>query len=252
MRNIRVASVQFEHAPGDKAANLAKIRHFVGEAAAQGVEIVAFPECCITGYWFLRNLSREQLLALAEPVPDGPSTRALAGPRQGARHDHRRGAGRARQAGQLYNTYVVAMPDGTWRRHRKIHAFESDDIVPGIEFTVFDTPHGCRVGVLICYDCNIIENVRITALMGAEILLAPHQTGGCTSKNPHQMGLIERRVWEARHGDPGSHRGRTQGRQGPGLADALAARRAPTTTACSSSSATASASTTTRSAPATR
>ena len=104
--------------------------------------------------------------------------------------------------GVLHNSYVVAMPDGNWRRHRKIHAFESDHIVPGSEFTVFDTPHGCRVGVLICYDCNINENVRINALRGAEILLAPHQTGGCASKNPHQMGVIDRGAWEARHTNP--------------------------------------------------
>jgi hypothetical protein len=32
--------------------------------------------------------------------------------------------------------------------------------------------------------------VRITALMGAEILLAPHQTGGCTSTNPHTFTQI--------------------------------------------------------------
>jgi predicted amidohydrolase len=202
MRNIRVASVQFEHAAGDKEANFKKIRHFVREAAAQQVEIIAFPECCITGYWFLRNLTRRELLALAEPVPDGPSTRALL--ELSRKRQMTIGAGLVEidRDGLMHNTYVVAMPDGTWRLHRKIHAFESDDIVPGSEFTVFDTPHGCRVGVLICYDCNINENVRITALMGAEVLLAPHQTGGCTSKNPHLMGLIERRVWEARHSDP--------------------------------------------------
>ena len=73
------------------------------------------------------------------------------------------------------------------RRHRKLHAFEHQPSAGG-EYTVFDTPHGCRVGVLICYDCNIIENVRATALLGAEILLAPHQTGGCRSANPHLMG----------------------------------------------------------------
>ena len=59
MRNIRVASVQFESAPGDKQANLAKIRQFVERAARERVEIIVFPECCITGYWFLRNLGRE-------------------------------------------------------------------------------------------------------------------------------------------------------------------------------------------------
>ena len=214
MRNIRVASVQFEHAAGDKAANVAKVERFAAQAAAQRVEILVFPECCITGYWFLRNLTRGQLLALAEPVPDGPSTRALLG--LSRQHGMTIGAGLVEldEAGLMHNTYVVAMPDGAWRRHRKIHAFEHDHIVPGSEFTVFDTPHGCRVGVLVCYDCNINENVRITALMGAEVLLAPHQTGGCASKNPHQMGVIERRVWDARRTDPAAIEAELKGDKG--------------------------------------
>ena len=216
MRNIRVASVQFEHSAGDKEANFAKIRRFVREAAAQKVEIVAFPECCITGYWFMRRQTREGLIALAEPVPDGPSTRALL--ELSREHHMTIGAGLVEvdRAGAMHNTYVVAMPDGNWRLHRKIHAFEHDDIIPGSEFTVFDTPHGCRVGVLICYDCNINENVRITALMGAEILLAPHQTGGCSTKNPHLMGLIERRVWENRHDDPQAIEAELKGDKGRG------------------------------------
>jgi predicted amidohydrolase len=214
MRNIRVASVQFEHAAGDKQANFSKIDRFAREAAAGRVEILAFPECCITGYWFLRKLSGDQLLALAEAVPAGPSTRALLD--LSRRHGMTIGAGLVEvdDAGALHNTYVVAMPDGSWRLHRKIHAFESDDIVPGSEFTVFDTPHGCRIGVLTCYDCNINENVRITALMGAEVLLAPHQTGGCASKNPHLMGLVERRLWDARHADPAAIEAEFRGDKG--------------------------------------
>jgi predicted amidohydrolase len=50
MKNIRAASVQFEHASGDKHANLTKIENFVMQAAEQGVELIEFPECCITGY----------------------------------------------------------------------------------------------------------------------------------------------------------------------------------------------------------
>ena len=69
MKDTKVASVQFEHAPGDKQANLDKVRRFTAEAAEQGVELVVFPEMCITGYWFLRDLGREQLTALAEQVP---------------------------------------------------------------------------------------------------------------------------------------------------------------------------------------
>jgi predicted amidohydrolase len=117
---------------------------------------------------------------------------------------------------KLYNTYIVAMPNGDCRRHRKIHAFVSEYISSGSEFTVFDTPHKCRVGVLTCYDNNIIENVRITALMGAEILFAPHQTGGCNSPDPHTMGLIDRALWENRHNNPQAIEEELRGSKGRG------------------------------------
>lgn len=201
-RTLRVASVQFEHQPADKEANFAKVEHFTAQAVAAGARLVVFPECCISGYWFIRNLSLAQLAALAEPIPAGPSTqrlRALA-MRQGVTI----GAGWIEAAGDgvFHNSYVVALPDGTVHCHRKLHAFEHEAVRSGTEYTVFDLPDGFRVGVLICYDCNIIENVRITALRGAEILIAPHQTGAVRSKNPHLMGLIDRRIWDNRKADP--------------------------------------------------
>jgi len=202
MRNTRVASVQFEHAAGDKQANLAKVKDFVDLAAAQGVELIVFPECCITGYWFLRQLSRDQLEALAEPVPGGPSSQALMA--LAMEHGMTVGAGliEAASDGKMYNTYVVAMPNGEFQGHRKIHAFVSKYLSSGSEYTVFDTPHGCRAGVLTCYDNNIGENVRITALKGAEILLAPHQTGGCKTPSPCCMGLIDKSLWDNRKANP--------------------------------------------------
>ena len=214
MKNIRVAAVQFEHAAGDKAANFAKIEAFAAQGAMRKVAIVAFPECCITGYWFLRNLSREGLWALAEEIPDGPSTRRLL--ELSRRHGMTIGAGLVERTadGRMFNSYVVAMPDGQWRRHRKIQAFESEHISSGAEYTVFDTPHGCRVGVLICYDCNIFENVRITALLGAEVLLAPHQTGGCWSASPHAMSPVDRRLWDNRLADPAAIEAEFRGPKG--------------------------------------
>lgn len=202
MRKVKVASVQIESVPADKQANLAKIRGWVEKAAGQGVEIVIFPECSITGYWFLRKLDREAFAALAEPVFEGPSSQALMG--MSKEFGLTVGAGFIEEGkdGKFYKAYVVAMPDGTVKRHRKLHAFVSPYLTCGDEYTVFDTPHGCRVGVLICYDCNLIENVRINALMGAEVLLAPHQTGGCRTSNPHKMGVIDRAVWDNRASDP--------------------------------------------------
>lgn len=202
MNNIRVASVQLHHAANDKAANLDKIRAFVAAAAAQQVELIAFPEMCITGYWHVRKLSKADLLGLAEPVPDGASTRELLA--LSAKHQITIGAGLIElgEDGAMYNSYVVAMPDGRTACHRKLHAFEHEHIRSGNRFTVFDLPQGVRAGVLICYDNNLIENARITALMGAEVLLAPHQTGGCRSRSPRAMGAIDPALWLRRKESP--------------------------------------------------
>jgi len=205
-----------EHADGDKQANLAKIRRFVEAAAAQRVQLLAFPECCITGYWFLKNLDRPQLEALAEPVPDGPSTRQLVEWAQEFQLTLGAGLVELGGDGRLYNTYVVATSDAQVHRHRKLHTFVSRLMDSGSEFTVFDTPQGCRVGVLVCYDNNLVENVRITALAGAEVLLAPHQTGGCDSRSPYAMGLVDPALWHNRHADPAAIEAEFRGDKGRG------------------------------------
>ncbi len=202
MNNIRAASVQFNHRPGDKAANLDRVRAFVKDAAAQQVDLIVFPEMCITGYWHVRHLTRDAIEDLAEPVPDGPSTQELLA--LAREHDMTVGAGLIERGedGTLYNSYVVAMPDGQTACHRKLHCFISEHLASGNSYTVFDIPQGCRVGVLTCYDNNIGENVRITALKGAEILLAPHQTGGCETISPKGMKTIDPRLWDNRRDNP--------------------------------------------------
>ena len=216
MRDIRVATVQFQHASGDKAYNLGRVRHFVGEAAKAGAEIIAFPEMCLTGYWHVRKLPREAVEALAEPVPAGSSTQELL--RLSREHRMTIGAGLIERAddGKLHNSYVVAMPDGRWARHRKLHVFVSRFISEGDQYTVFDSPHGCRIGILICYDNNIIENARATALLGAEVLLAPHQTGGCNSVSPHGMKPIDQGIWARRDQDPAACEAELCGPKGRG------------------------------------
>lgn len=202
MRDIRAAAVQYQSVPSDKEANLAQVWGFVEEAAAQGVELIVFPEMCLTGYWHVRTLSRAAIAALAERVPEGPSTQRL---RAWARETGLTlGAGLIEEGadGRLYNAYVVAMPDGSAIHHRKLHCFVSEHMSSGDRYTVFDTPMGCRVGVLICWDNNLVENVRITALLGAEILIAPHQTGGCDSRSPGVMGLVDPALWRRRAEDP--------------------------------------------------
>ncbi|MCC9603189.1 nitrilase family protein [Stieleria sp. JC731] len=202
MRPIKAAAVQFNHRPGDKAFNLDRVRHFVTLAHQQQVQLITFPEMCLTGYWHVRNLSQQQCLELAEPIETGKSTETLK--QLSVEFDMTIGAGLIELAddGRMFNSYVVAMPNGDIAVHRKLHCFISEHLDSGDQYTVFDIPQGARVGVLICYDNNIVENARINALMGAEILLAPHQTGGCDSPSPHCMGVIDPKLWERRHEDP--------------------------------------------------
>ncbi len=214
MTVLRCATAQFHHRPNDKVANLAIIERLAREAAASGVRLIAFPEMCITGYWHVRKLGLEALEALAEPVPGGPSLDAVAA--LAVECGMSIGAGLIERAfdGQLYNSYVVCQPDGTLHCHRKLHAFENKHIASGNRYTVFDTPWGVRCGILICWDNNLVENARITALMGADILIAPHQTGGCASRSPHAMGLIDPLVLERRKEDPAAIEAEFRGPKG--------------------------------------
>ena len=202
MNDLRAAAVQFQHQSGNKSANLEVVREYTAKAAAEGANLVVFPEMCITGYWHLRDLPRTDLEALAEPIPDGETTQALLN--LAKKYGLSVGAGFIERGdnGRLFNSYVVAMPDGRTACHRKLHCFINEHMSSGDDYTVFELPDGTKAGILICYDCNLGENVRITALKGAEVLLAPHQTGGCNTPSPRCMGAIDVNLWENREVDP--------------------------------------------------
>ncbi len=199
MREIRVGAAQFEVRDNDKEYNLGVIERLAAKAAAEGAELVCFNECSIPGYTFLETLTREQITALAEPVPDGCSTGRLI---EIARSlGVAIGAGLVEREGdRLYNCYAVVSPDGFIAKHRKLHAFISEHLSCGDSYTVFDLL-GCRFGILICYDNNLPENVRITAMMGAEIVLMPHVTGCLPSPMPGR-GTVDPEVWDNRERDP--------------------------------------------------
>lgn len=199
--SLRVAVVQFEPVRDDPDRNLEIIRAHAEAGRAEGAVLIAFPEMCLLGYWHLRRQTAERLHELAEAT-DGPHIAAVA--RLSAELGVGIGVGFLEEDGEgrLFNSYAVCLPDGAVHVHRKLHAFEHEAIASGSGFTVFDTPWGVRVGVLICWDNNLVENVRATALLGATVLLAPHQTGGTNSRSPHGMKPIPLELWDRRLTDP--------------------------------------------------
>jgi predicted amidohydrolase len=204
MKNIKIATAQFENKSGDKEYNLSIINQLAEEASKQGAEAVAFHECSITGYTFARHLSKEELFEIAEPIPDGPSIKKL----QQIATSHNitvlAGLFEKDATGKMFKAYVCVNKNGFVANHRKLHPFINPNLIAGNAYTTFEL-NGWKCGILICYDNNIIENVRATTLLGADIIFMPHVTM-CTPSTRPGAGFVDPKLWLNRETDPTSLR----------------------------------------------
>lgn len=214
MNNLKVSSAQFENKSNDKAYNLSVIDTLAGKAAQEGSQVIAFHECSITGYTFARPLSKAQMLEVAEEIPDGESIQQLIAIAK--KHDIVVLAGlfEKDKDENLFKAYVCVDKNGLVAKYRKLHPFINPNLTPGNEYCVFEI-HGWKCGILICYDNNIIENVRATNLLGADIIFMPHVTM-CTPSTRPGAGFVDPKLWENREADPTSLRLEFDGMKGRG------------------------------------
>jgi predicted amidohydrolase len=212
MDNLKLSTAQFENRCGDKEYNLSVIDHLSGKAANEGSSIVAFHECSVTGYSFARKLTSAQLLDIAEPIPDGPCTSKLIRIARKNRIKILTGLFEKDTENRIYKAQICVDGNGVIAKHRKLHPFIHPDILPGNSYTVFNLD-GWKCGILICYDNNIIENVRATRLLGAEIIFMPHVTM-CTPSPRPGAGFVDPALWNNRKNDPESLRAEFDGPKG--------------------------------------
>jgi len=211
---LTVSAAQFEHRNGDKQYNLSIIEALAGKASGEGSNVVAFHECSITGYTFARHLSKAGMLELAEYIPGGPSIARLTDIAAANNITLLAGLFEKDREDNLYKTYVCIDKTGLVARFRKLHPFINPYLTPGNEYCIFDL-HGWTCGILICYDNNVIENVRATALLGAEIIFMPHVTM-CTPSTRPGAGFVEPGLWKNRENDPTTLRLEFDGMKGRG------------------------------------
>lgn len=212
MINLKISTAQFENKSGDKAYNLSIIEKLAKEAASKGSHVIAFHECSITGYTFARKLTREQLLDIAEPIPDGDSIQKLQHIAENYNITILAGLFEKDEHDNLFKAYVCVDKNGLVAKYRKLHPFINSNLTPGNEYCVFEI-HGWKCGILICYDNNIIENVRATKLLGADIIFMPHVTM-CTPSTRPGAGFVDPKLWENRVTDPTSLRLEFDGMKG--------------------------------------
>ena len=175
--SMRVAAIQ-TLAGGDVAENLAKAAMRVGEAAAQGAQLILLPE-----YFGILGAKATDKLAAKEVEGVGPQQEFLA--RMAREHGAIVVGGSVPMAsadpGRVRSACLVYGPDGARiARYDKIHLFrfakgtedydETRTIAPGDEVVSFDAPCG-KVGLSICYDVRFPELYR--ALGDCTLLLVP-------------------------------------------------------------------------------
>ncbi|MFN8257411.1 MAG: nitrilase family protein [Bacteroidales bacterium] len=212
MQHLKISSAQFENRNGDKSYNLSVIKRLSAKAAAEGAEAIAFHECSVSGYSFARHLNKEGLLEIAELVPDGESTRKLIAIAKENSITILAGLFEKDNQNNLFNSYICVDGNGLRARFRKLHPFINPNLVPGNEYCIFDL-NGWKCGILICYDNNIIENVRATAFLGAHIIFMPHVTM-CTPSTRPGAGFVDPKLWQNRVNDPTSLRKEFDGLKG--------------------------------------
>ena len=212
MENLKIATAQFENRSGDKAYNLEIISQLSQQAASRGAKVIAFHECSVTGYTFALNLPKEQLLALSEFIPNGPSIQKLTEISRANNITILAGLFEKDTGDKIYKAYVCVNENGLVAKFRKLHPFINPHLTPGNEYVVFDL-FGWKCGILICYDNNVIENVRATKLLGADIIFMPHVTM-CTPSTRPGAGFVDPILWQNRETDPTSLRQEFDGPKG--------------------------------------
>jgi beta-ureidopropionase len=215
---VKAALLQTDWA-GSKEAMIDKHEAAARAAAAQGAQVMCFPELFYGPYFC--QVQDPQYYDYTEAIPDGPTTQRFQSVAKELGMVIVLPMYEIVQPGLYYNTAAVVDADGTYLgKFRKQHIpqvagfWEKYYFRPGNGgYPVFDTAVG-KVGVYICYDRHFPEGWRALGLNGASIVFNPSATSRGLSEyiwrveqpaaavaNMYYVGAINRVGIEADIGD---------------------------------------------------
>jgi predicted amidohydrolase len=185
---MRIAALQHDIVWEDRKANFARLAPLVSRAVGAGAEFVLLSETFSTGF--------SMTPGIGEPE-GGPSAQFLAG--QAAEH----GVWVAGSCPEIepgadlpYNSLVIAGPDGTVHRYRKLHPFthagEHDRFRAGDEPVTLDIG-GLRITPFICYDLRFAD-VFWRAAAHTDVYLVP--ANWPAARRLHWQTLLQARAIE--------------------------------------------------------
>ena len=172
-----IAVAQLAITVGEPDANRQAAAAAVAEAAATGARLVVLPELCDSGYVFgdAATSPAAEAAGLAAPVDDNATLRQWRSLAAAHRLLIAGGFCELGADGRLYNSAALVDSAGIRAVYRKAHLWDKEKLVftPGdASPPVVDTELG-RIALMICYDVEFPEWVRLAALDGADLIAAP-------------------------------------------------------------------------------
>lgn len=194
LSKFKLAVIQLAVGP-NKLENLRKSTQLIKEAALNGAQLVALPECFNSPY------GTAYFAEYAETL-DQESAKSLSAAAQDNQIHLIGGSFPEKKDGKLFNTCTVWGPQGNLLAvHRKMHLFdidipgkirfqESETLSPGNELTTFQFGDYCQVGIGICYDIRFAEMAQLYAKKGCKLLVYPGAFN--TTTGPAHWELLQR------------------------------------------------------------
>ena len=194
MSTLRVAAIQHDTVWNDPAANFAHLAPMIAGAVAQGAGLVMLTETFSTGF----GVADDGFLVEPE---GGPSSQYLS--QQAALHGVWVGgscpevsADAAADDRRPSNCFVLAGPDGTQHRYRKIHPFshagEEQFVRAGTDLVTVEVA-GFRVSMFVCYDLRFADEFWQLAAE-TDLYLVP--ANWPAKRREHWMALLRARAIE--------------------------------------------------------
>ncbi|MEU3490453.1 carbon-nitrogen hydrolase family protein [Streptomyces massasporeus] len=166
MPGTKIAVVQMESKLGKPTQNLRRAEHYIGEAVAQGADLICLPEAFSTSGNIL------EVADVSVTIP-GPATDFLREQAEQAGVHIVAGLLERGDDGKYYSTSVLCGPEGTLLGHyRRVHCHELEAryLSGGSEYPVFDVEFG-RIGLMQGYDINFPEVAREYCRRGVDIIV---------------------------------------------------------------------------------
>lgn len=183
---MRIALAQTDCRLGDVDANAADAARTVEKAAAEGADLVVFPELALHGY-ALGHIGEDRSIPATDPritrlTEAGPDV-VIGFHEDGGARTHNSAVHLSREHGRVHLHRKLYLPNYLQWEERKNSS-------PGQSLNAYDTAHG-RMATLVCNDAWQPVLPWLAVQDGATVLIVPTNSATTATPEPQSMDTAE-------------------------------------------------------------